>query len=38
MNFEIEYAYLIVIGLLLLVGAFYVSPYELRVNEDDEED
>jgi len=38
MNFEIEYAYLIVIGLLLLVGVFYVSPYELRVNEDDEED
>jgi hypothetical protein len=36
MNFE--YAYLIVVGLLLLVAMFYVSPYELRVNEDDDDD
>jgi hypothetical protein len=36
MNFE--YTYLVVVGLLLLVGMFYVSPYELKVNEDDEEE
>ena len=36
MNFE--YAYLIVVGLLLLAAMFYVSPYELRVNEDDDDD
>jgi hypothetical protein len=36
MNFE--YAYLIVVGLLLLVAMFYVSPYELRVNEDDDDE
>ena len=38
MKFEIEYAYLVVVGLLLLVGMFYVSPYELKVNEDDEDE
>ena len=36
MNFE--YPYLIVVGLLLLVAMFYVSPYELRVNEDDDDE
>jgi len=36
MNFE--YTYLVVVGLLLLVGMFYVSPYELKVNEDEEEE
>jgi hypothetical protein len=36
MNFE--YAYMIVVGLLLLVAMFYVSPYELRVNEDDDDE
>jgi hypothetical protein len=35
MNFEI--AYLVVVGLLLLLGMFYLSPYELKV-EDDEDD
>jgi hypothetical protein len=33
-----EYAYLVVVGLLLLVAMFYVSPYELRVNEDDDDE
>jgi hypothetical protein len=36
MNFE--YAYLVVLGLLLLVGIFYASPYELRVKEDDDDE
>lgn len=36
MNFE--FAYLFVIGLLVLLGAFYLSPYELKVNEDEEEE
>jgi hypothetical protein len=36
MNFE--YAYLVVIALLLLVGIFYISPYELNVNEDDDDE
>ncbi len=36
MNFE--YAYLVVLGLLLLVGIFYVSPYELSVKEDDDDE
>ena len=36
MNFE--YPYLIVVGLLLLVAMFYASPYELRVNEDDDDE
>jgi hypothetical protein len=36
MNFE--YAYLVVIALLLLVGVFYASPYELNVNEDDDDE
>jgi hypothetical protein len=33
-----EYAYLVVIGLLFLVGVFYVSPFELKVNEEDEDE
>jgi hypothetical protein len=36
MNFE--FAYLAVAGLLLLLGIFYVSPYELKVNEDDDDE
>jgi hypothetical protein len=36
MNFE--YTYLVVIGLLLFVGIFYLSPYELNVNEDDDDE
>jgi hypothetical protein len=34
---NIEFTYLIVCGLLLLVAAFYLSPYELSVREDDDE-
>lgn len=34
MNFEI--AYLIVIALLGLTGIFYLSPYELSVTEDED--
>jgi hypothetical protein len=34
---NIEFPYLIVAGLLLLVVVFYLSPYELSVTEDDEE-
>ena len=33
-----EFAYLIVTGLLLMVGVFYISPFDLKVNDDDEED
>jgi hypothetical protein len=33
-----EYAYMVVAGLLLLVGAFYLSPYELKVNEDEDDE
>ncbi|SEO39798.1 hypothetical protein SAMN05428947_102227 [Mucilaginibacter sp. OK283] len=36
MNFE--YTYLVVIALLLLVGIFYISPYELTVNEDEDDE
>jgi hypothetical protein len=36
MNFE--FAYLVVVGLLLLLGIFYVSPYELKVNEDEDDE
>lgn len=35
---QFEYTYMFVAGLLILVGAFYVSPYELSVNEDDDEE
>ncbi|MDB5008241.1 MAG: hypothetical protein JWQ84_431 [Mucilaginibacter sp.] len=33
-----EFAYMIVVGLLSLVGVFYLSPFELKVNDDDEEE
>ena len=33
-----EIAYMVVGCLLLMVGIFYVSPFELKVNEDDEEE
>jgi len=36
MNFE--FAYLVVVGLLLLLGIFYISPYELKVNEDEDDE
>ena len=33
-----EFAYLFVVGLLVLLGAFYISPYELKVNEDEDDE
>jgi hypothetical protein len=36
MNFE--FAYLVVVGLLLLLGVFYISPYELKVKEDEDDE
>jgi len=36
MNFE--FAYLVAVGLLLLLGIFYLSPYELKVNEEDDDE
>lgn len=36
MHFEL--AYMVVGSLLFLVVAFYLSPFELKVNDDDEED
>jgi hypothetical protein len=36
MNFE--FAYLVVVGLLLLLGMFYLSPYELKVDEDEDDE
>lgn len=33
-----EYAYMVVVLLLLLVGVFYLSPYELTVNEEESDD
>jgi hypothetical protein len=38
MNFEFAYTYMVVAGLLFLVGIFYLSPYELKVNDDEEEE
>ncbi|MDB4925764.1 MAG: hypothetical protein JWR23_1820 [Mucilaginibacter sp.] len=35
---QFEYAYVFVVGLLLLVGVFYLSPYELTVNKDDDDE
>jgi len=35
---HLEFAYLVVAGLLFMVAIFYVSPFELKVNEDDEEE
>lgn len=31
----LEYSYLVVLGLLILLGVYYFSPYELKVNEED---
>jgi hypothetical protein len=36
MNFE--FAYLIVTGLLIMIGLFYMSPYELKVDEDEDDE
>jgi hypothetical protein len=33
-----EYAYVVIVALLILVGAFYISPYELKVNEDEDDE
>jgi hypothetical protein len=33
-----EFGYMVVVGLLFLVGIFYLSPFELKVNDDDEEE
>ena len=38
MHFHFEYAYAVIAGLLLLVGLFYLSPYELKVNEDEDDE
>ncbi len=36
---QFEYAsYLFVVALLVLVGVFYLSPYELKVNEDEDDE
>jgi hypothetical protein len=29
---------MVVVGLLCMVGIFYLSPYELKVNEDDDDE
>jgi hypothetical protein len=31
----LEYSYMVVIGLLVLLGMYYFSPYELKVNEEE---
>ncbi|MDB4922626.1 MAG: hypothetical protein JWQ54_4609 [Mucilaginibacter sp.] len=36
MHFEL--AYMVLGSLLFLVVVFYLSPFELKVNDDDEED
>ena len=33
-----EFVYMVVGGLLFLVGIFYLTPFELKVNDDDEEE
>jgi hypothetical protein len=33
-----EFAYMIAGGLLFLVGVYYLVPYDLKVNDDDEEE
>ena len=33
-----EFAYMIAGGLLFLVAVYYLSPYELKINDDDEEE
>ncbi len=38
-NMQFEYtSYLIVVTLLVMVGLFYLSPYELKVNEDEDDE
>ena len=32
---NLEYSYLVVFGLLILLGVYYFSPYELKVNEEE---
>jgi hypothetical protein len=34
MNFE--YSYLVVVALLIMLGVYYFSPYELKVNEEED--
>jgi len=38
MQFEFAYTYMVVCGLLFLVGIFYLSPYELKVNDDEDDE
>jgi hypothetical protein len=38
MHFEFAYTSMVVFGLLVLVGIFYLSPYELKVNDDDDDE
>jgi hypothetical protein len=38
MQFEFAYTYMVVFGLLCLVGIFYLSPYELKVNDDEDDE
>ncbi len=33
-----EFAYLVIIGLLVLLGGYYLSPFELKVNDEDDDD
>ena len=33
---SLEYYYLVVIALLVLLGIYYISPYELKVNEEED--
>jgi len=35
---EMHFDYLLVIGLLLFVGVFYVSPYDVKVEEIDDDE
>jgi hypothetical protein len=35
---QFEYAYMVVVGLLVMVAVFYLSPYELTVNEEENEE
>ena len=31
-------SYMVVVALLVMVGVFYLSPYELKVNEDEDDE
>lgn len=33
-----EFAYMVAVGLLFLVGVFYLSPFELKVNDDEDDE